>query len=110
MHADEFRRIALSMPEASESAHMGHPDFRIGGKIFATLGYPDVQNGVVILPPEEQERFVWEYPLVFTPVKGAWGRQGATQVRLATVDSVTLRDAIISSWRKKAPPRLRGLG
>jgi hypothetical protein len=58
MKVDDFRRIALSMPGASESAHMGHPDFRVGGKIFATLGYTSEESGVIMLPPDEQERLV----------------------------------------------------
>jgi len=72
MKADDFRRIALSLPEASESAHMGHPDFPVGGKIFATLGYPNRETGVIILPPDEQERLIRAYPDTFEPVKGAW--------------------------------------
>jgi hypothetical protein len=86
MTAAEFRRIALSMPQASESAHMNHPDFRVGGKIFATLGYPDQDHGMVILPPEEQERLVRVQPKTFAPAKGAWGRSGSTSVRLDAVD------------------------
>jgi|SRR5207248_900606 len=106
MKADDFRRIALSMPEASESAHMGHPDFRVGGKIFATLGYPDKDKGVVVLPPDEQEKLVRGYPTVFAPVKGAWGRRGGTQVRLEAIDAATLTQAMITAWRKKAGARL----
>jgi hypothetical protein len=78
----EFRRIALSMPEASEGAHMGHPDFRMKGKIFATLFWRDEDWGMVKLKPEQQRRFVAANPGVFEPVKGGWGRRGATQVRL----------------------------
>jgi len=106
MKADDFRRIALSMPEASESAHMGHPDFRVGGKIFATLGYPDQDRGVIVLPPDEQGRLVRAYPAIFIPVKGAWGRRGGTQVGLEAVDAPTLRQAMAAAWRKKAPARL----
>ncbi len=65
MTPDAFRRIALSMPQASEGAHMGHPDFRVGGKILATLGYPDERFGVVMLPPEEQEKLLRSYPKRF---------------------------------------------
>lgn len=93
------------MPEASESAHMGHPDFRVAGKIFATLGYPDDHFGVVMLPPEEQEKFVQTHPAAFAPVKGAWGRSGNTQVALAEVDASTLRTAMTTAYRKKAPAR-----
>ncbi|MEY2511571.1 MAG: hypothetical protein QOE26_2334 [Verrucomicrobiota bacterium] len=106
MTAAEFRRIALSLPEAEESAHMSHPDFRVGGKIFATLGYPDVDHGMVILPPEEQARFVQTYPKVFTPAKGAWGKRGSTAVSLGAVDKATLKRAMEIAWRKRAPKDL----
>ena len=106
MTAAEFRRIALSMPQASESAHMDHPDFRVDGKIFATLGYPDKNHGMVILPPEEQERLVRTYSTAFAPAKGAWGRRGSTSVRLEQVDVPTLQRAMEIAWRKRAPKRL----
>jgi len=106
MTSNEFRRIALSMPEASESAHMDHPDFRVDGKIFATLGYPDKHHGMVILPSEEQERLVRSHPSIFTPAKGAWGRSGSTSVRLDAVDESTLRRVMEIAWRKRAPKRL----
>ena len=94
------------MPGASEAAHMGHPDFRVGGKIFATLGYPNEHMGVVILSPDKQQQFVQAYPTAFVPVKGAWGRRGSTQVNLGTVKAATLRRAILAGWRNKAPRRL----
>lgn len=106
MKATDFRRIALSMPEAMESAHMEHPDFRVGGKIFATLGYPDKHHGMVVLPPEEQRRFVESDSAAFTPAKGAWGLRGSTCVRLEAVDVPTLRRAMEMAWRKRAPKRL----
>lgn len=106
MTPTEFRRIALSMPQASESSHMEHPDFRVGGKIFATLGYPDKDHGMVILPPEEQKRFVNSAPATFAPAKGAWGRSGSTSVRLDAVNAATLRRAIEIAWRKRAPKNL----
>ena len=106
MNAAEFRRIALSQPEAEESAHMSHPDFRVGGKIFATLGYPDVDHGMVILPPEEQRRFVETFPKVFSPAKGAWGKRGSTAVSLSAVDKTTLKRAMEIAWRKRAPKDL----
>jgi hypothetical protein len=106
MTAAEFRRIALSMPQATEDAHMDHPDFRVGGKIFATLGYPDKNHGTVILPPEEQERLVKSDSAAFTPAKGAWGLRGSTCVRLETVDVPTLERAVEIAWRKRAPKRL----
>jgi hypothetical protein len=106
MTATDFRRIALSLPEAEESAHMSHPDFRVGGKIFATLGYPDDDHGMVILPPEEQARFVQTYPKVFTPAKGAWGKRGSTAVNLTAVDKATLKRAMEIAWRQRAPKDL----
>jgi len=106
MTAADFRRIALSLPEVEESAHMNHPDFRVGGKIFATLGYPDKDHGMVILPPEEQARFMQSYPKVFAPAKGAWGKRGSTTVRLEAVDRTTLKRAMEIAWRNKAPKDL----
>jgi hypothetical protein len=103
MTAADFRRFALSLPETEESAHMNHPDFRVGGKIFATLGYPDSGHGMVILPPEEQERFIRSHPKVFTPAKGAWGKRGSTTIRLELVDKATLQSALKIAWRNKAP-------
>src|SRR6266850_6818968 len=84
MTVNDFRKLALSFPEAIESAHMDHPDFRVRGKIFATLGYPDKDSGVVKLTPDEQRDFVGSDPNVFQPVKGAWGRRGSTSVNLPT--------------------------
>jgi hypothetical protein len=106
MTAAEFRRIALKMPEAEESAHMSHPDFRVGGKIFATLGYPDEEHGMVVLPPEEQAHFVQAYPKIFAPAKGAWGKSGSTTVSLRMVDKTTLKRAMEIAWRKRAPKDL----
>jgi hypothetical protein len=106
MTRDGFRRLALSMPEASESAHLGHPDFRVRGKIFATLGYPDDGWGMVKLTPEQQEAFVTAEPSVFAPVKGGWGRQGATTVRLRPAKARTLRVAVAAAWRNVAPRKL----
>ncbi len=106
MTAADFRRLALELPGAVQSAHMNHPDFRVGGKIFASLGYPDADHGMVVLPPEEQKRLLKSYPKVFTPAKGAWGRQGSTSVRLAAVDGETLKGALEIAWRKRAPKSL----
>ena len=103
MTADTFRRIALSLPEAAESAHMNHPDFRVRGKVFATLGYPDKAWGMVKLTPEDQEVLVAAEPALFVPVKGAWGRQGCTNVRLEAASDATLHSAILKAWRRAAP-------
>ena len=85
---------------------MGHPDFRVGGKIFATLGYPDSGVGMVKLTPDEQELFVQIEPEGFQPVKGGWGRQGATNVRLKSAKKSTLREALLAAWRLRAPKSL----
>jgi hypothetical protein len=105
MTADEFRDLALSCPEASEAAHMGHPDFRVGGKIFATLG-PDGDWGMVKLTADQQAAYVRAEPGVYRPAAGAWGRRGATIVTLADADEVTVRQAVIAAWRNTAPKRL----
>lgn len=102
----EFRRVALSFPEAVESAHMDHPDFRVGGKVFATLGYPEKGYGMVKLPPKEQVFFIEAEPNVFAPVKGAWGLRGATLVRLSAANKTSLRRALAAAWRNLAPKRL----
>ena len=85
----EFRSVALALPEVVESQHMSHPDFRVGGKIFATLGYPDEGHGMVILPPEEQARLIKAHPNIFAAAKGAWGKGGSTTVRLSAIDHTT---------------------
>ena len=82
MTPNEFRELALSFPEAIESAHMRHPDFRVGGRIFATLGYPNENSAMVKLSANEQKEFVRSCPAVFSTAKGAWGRQGSTIVHL----------------------------
>jgi hypothetical protein len=106
-----FRRLALSLPETTEGEHMDHPDFRVRGKIFATL-MPGEDRGVVMLTPEEQAHCVRARPSSFVPAKGAWGRQGCTQVLLKSVDAAALRQAMRSAWLHKAPKaladRLRG--
>ena len=106
MTTDQFRRLALSMPQVSESAHMGHPDFRVAGKIFATLGYPGNGWGMVKLTPEQQELFVKSQPGVFAPVKGAWGRGGATNVRLRAAKASAVCEALDLAWRNSAPRSL----
>lgn len=106
MTAADFREIALSMPEASEREHMAHPDFRVGNKIFASLGYPDKDHGMVILPPEEQSKLVKSHPKVFAPAKGAWGKSGSTTVRLEAIDKATLKKALEVAWQKRAPKHL----
>jgi hypothetical protein len=106
MTSDDFRHMALNLPEAFESAHMGHADFRVLGKIFATIPWPDKDWGMVKLTPEQQAKFVAEEPEVFEPVKGGWGRRGATLVRLEVANQTTLRSALITAWRNTAPKKL----
>jgi hypothetical protein len=101
-----FRKIALSFPETEERAHMNHPDFRVAGKIFATLGYPDKTRGMVKLSPEDQHNFSKDYPAAFIPVKGAWGRRGATSVILKAAENEVLARAIQAAWRNTAPKRV----
>lgn len=105
MTAEEFRRIALGLPGATEGAHMGHADFRVGGKIFASLG-PDEDWAMVKLTAEGQAERVGRWPGVFEPFAGAWGRQGSTRVVLARVRAPTARKALVEAWRNVAPRRL----
>jgi hypothetical protein len=106
MTPDDFRKIALSFPQAIESAHMSHPDFRVRGKIFATLGYPDDKWGMVKLTPTEQSEFVETDPEVFRPVKGTWGRRGNTNVYLTAAKIGKMRKVIRVAWRNAAPKPL----
>ena len=103
MTADDFRRIALSFPEAAESAHMGHPDFRVRGKIFATLGYPDNMRGMVKLTPEQQHDFIRSEPAMFSPVNGAWGQKGGTHVLLKAAKKAPVQAAMQAAWSNTAP-------
>ena len=98
-----FRKLALSLPETEERQHMNHPDFRVAGKIFATLGYPDKSRGMVKLSPEDQHNFSKDYPDAFIPVNGTWGRQGATSVLLKAARKDALQKAIKAAWRFNAP-------
>jgi len=109
MTANEFRRLALALPETEERAHMEHPDFRVGGKIFATLGYPEDGWAMVKLTPVEQEMFIKAQPTVFKPCAGAWGRRGATSLRLKSVRKHVMRRAMLAAWRLAAPKGLQHL-
>jgi len=107
MTADEFRDIALSLEGAAKGSHMGHPDFRANGRIFATLQAND-EWGMVKVPPQEQEELLRSHPSMFTPAAGAWGRQGCTMVRLGAADAATIRGAMLLAWELSAaapPPR-----
>jgi hypothetical protein len=94
MTAQGFRHIALGLGGVVESAHFGHPDFRIGGRIFASLGYPTGDWAMVSLTPEQQHDFVRDHAGTFVVGKGKWGAQGSTGVRLATVDEEALGEAL----------------
>jgi hypothetical protein len=102
----EFRRIALSFPEAVESAHQDHPDFRVGGKVFATLGYPRAGYGMVKLPPKEQVFFIEAEPKAFQPAAGAWGLRGSTVVLLRAAKKSSVQKALLAAWRNTAPKTL----
>jgi len=97
MTADQFRTLALNLPEAVEGSHMGHADFRVGGKIFATLG-PDETWGMVKLTPEQQAEFVRAKPKMFEPFNGAWGRRGATKVILKAATKGAVVPALVAAW------------
>jgi hypothetical protein len=106
MTARDFRRLALGLPETSEKAHQSHPDFRVAGKIFATLGYPDSKSAMVKLNAEQQAEFVAAEPDVFVPVKGGWGRKGATNVKLRPAKVASVRTALAAAWANAAPKYL----
>lgn len=106
MTAADFRRIALGLPETVEGSHFKQPDFRVGGKIFATLALESEGYGVLLLSPEDQAGMVEDEPEVFSPVPGGWGRKGSTRVSLAHVAPDILEAALKAAWRRKAPKRL----
>jgi len=99
MNAKDFRRIALSFDGAEEGSHMGAVDFRVGGRIFATLAHERHGYGNLMLTPEQQAAFVEEMPEVFLPVHGGWGRMGATHIRLAAASEDVLEGALRTAWK-----------
>ena len=107
MDANDFRRIALSLEGAEESSHMGSPDFRVGGRIFATLASQDLGYGNLMLTPEQQAAFVEELPEVFIPVAGGWGRMGATHIRLAAANEDVLAGALRTAWKLRVDKNAR---
>ena len=114
MTADEFRKMALEIPASVERSHMNHPDFRLEGKIFATLGAPDQKWGMVKLTPEQQREFMKTEPKVFKPCSGAWGRQGATNIYLPAANASIVRTAldaaannVISKKKNKKTPNVQ---
>jgi len=104
--AANFRRIALGLPEAVEGSHFGNADFRVGGKIFATLALESEGYGVLLLTPGQQAGMVEDEPKIFSPVPGGWGRKGSTRVLLAEVAPDILGSALRTAWLRKAPKRL----
>ena len=105
--ADDFRRLAVSFPGAEERSHMSHPDFRVGGKIFATLGSPNADYGAVMLFPEQQELAVEAEPEAFRPAAGAWGRGGSTLVVLDRVSDEWLERTLSWAWEKRTTANKR---
>jgi hypothetical protein len=105
--AADFRRMALGMKDTIESAHMGHPDFRVHGKVFASL-QADEAWGTVKLTPDEQRRFIEREPETFVPAAGAWGHQGWTRVQLAFAEEDVLGEALTMAWQITAASRTRG--
>jgi hypothetical protein len=105
MTPDEFRTMALALPEAEEKSHFGKADFRVRNRIFASL--PDTVTGVVKLTPEQQEMMIAAESRIFSPASGAWGRQGWTRVALVRLTKTTARSALSAAWRNVAPKSLQ---
>ena len=99
MTADDFRRIALSFKGAEEGSHMGSPDFRVGGRIFATLASQARGYGNLMIDPEHQAAFVSEAPDIFLPIHGGWGRMGMTHIRLDKASKDVMEGALRTAWR-----------
>jgi hypothetical protein len=107
VNANDFRRIALSLKGAEESSHMGSPDFRVGGRIFATLAAADQGYGNLMLTLEQQAAFVEELPEVFVPIAGGWGRMGMTHIRLAAAKEEVLAGALLTAWQLRIEKNAR---
>ncbi|MGQ0766568.1 MAG: MmcQ/YjbR family DNA-binding protein [Gemmatimonadota bacterium] len=107
MTPDSFRRLALSFPGAEEKKHMDHPDFRVGGRIFASLGYPDSTYATIMISPEDQLFLVRDYPEAFSAARGAWGRAGATSVLLRRAPQKELAIALEAAWRRRSARRAK---
>ncbi len=103
MSASRFRKTALALSDATESAHHGKADFRVGKRIFATLGHPDENWGTLKLTVQQQAMLVDAEPEIFRPVPGGWGKQGYTNMRLAKADATTLKSALAMAWTNVAP-------
>ncbi len=107
MNNRDFRRIALSFPDAEESSHMGQPDFRVGGHIFATLASAKQGYGNVKLTLEQQQSFVEELPEIFLPIPGGWGRMGMTHIRLAAASEDVLTGALQAAYNLRVEKNAR---
>jgi hypothetical protein len=99
MTASDFRQMALSLEGAEEGSHMGSADFRVGGRIFATLASEKLGYGNLMLTPEQQAEFIAEQPDIFVPVAGGWGKTGATHIRLSAANEDMLAGALRTAWR-----------
>ena len=108
MTAKDFRRIALGLEGAEEGSHMGAVDFRVGGRIFATLASVKEGYGNLMLTPELQAEFIVERPDLFLPIHGGWGRMGATHIRLAVADEDSLRGALTTAWKLRVEKNRKG--
>jgi len=106
MRVSDFRELALSLPGVEAGSHFANADFRVGGKIFATLSLAKQGFGVLLLTPDQQQGMVEDEPEIFSPVPNAWGRKGATRVALAKVSPDILKAALQAAWQRKAPKRL----
>jgi len=107
MRSEDFRRLALALPEVVEKSHFGRADFRVSNKIFAAL--PVATRGVVKLRPEQRDVMVAVEPKIFAAQPGGWGDQGWTRIELAETDAVTLQSALRAAWRNVAPKKLLAL-
>lgn len=107
MTVADFRRLALSLPGVEEGSHMGSADFRVGGRIFATLAAQSKGYGNLMLTPELQAGFVAEAPGMFLPVAGGWGRNGATHIRLAKANEDLLEGALRAAWKLRVDKNVK---
>jgi hypothetical protein len=107
MTGSDFRRIALTLPDSTEASHFGNPDFRVGGRIFATLSLERDGYGVLLLTPEQQAGMVQDESAVFSPVPGGWGRNGSTRVLLSKVAPDVLEAALRTAWQNRVAKNSR---
>ena len=106
MTAEKYRQLALALAETAEGSHMGNVDFRVRGRIFATLHPPRLNRGALKLTIEQQKLLITAEPACFGPAVGAWGRKGWTLVQLQRANSATVRRALEMAWYNVAPKRL----